>query len=135
MAFLTSGLQSKVELLYQSREGFLVRVRALTAVNLPTLGVLPVQVQPVKVVVHQELHHGGDEVLPVPRVVDHLAVLVALRVIPATQSQQNLLLLRLERRDFLVKLCSEKEFYYKMIQLIFLYKLTTSLTRFQMVFE
>ena len=107
---LTSGPQSRVKLLYQGCEGFLVRVRALTTVNLPTLGVLPVQVQPVKLVHGQEVEHGGDEGLPVPGVVHHLAVLVALGVVPPTQGQQNLPLLRLERCDFFVKLWEDKKY-------------------------
>ena len=58
--------------------------------HLPAAGVLPVQVQAVKVVLLNKLDHILDEPRPGGGAVDQPAVLVALAVIPAAQGQGDL---------------------------------------------
>ena len=58
--------------------------------HLPAAGVLPVQVQAVKVVLLNERNHILDEPGPGGRAVDQSAVLVPLAVIPTPESQGDL---------------------------------------------
>ena len=58
--------------------------------HLPAAGVLPVEVQAVKVVLLNERNHVLDEPGPGGRAVDQSAVLVSLAVIPAPESQGDL---------------------------------------------
>ena len=100
----TFWFESKVQFLDELRKASLVLVRAEAAVHLPALGVLPVQVQTVEVVCEEEagdlLHEGG----PAAAAVHQPAVLVPLRVVPASDGQQYLPLLTLQRGHLLVKI-------------------------------
>ena len=58
--------------------------------HLPAAGVLPVEVQAVKVVLLNERNHVLDEPGPGGRAVDQSAVLVSLAVIPSTEGQGDL---------------------------------------------
>jgi hypothetical protein len=70
-----------------------------------SLGVLPVEVEPVEVVVGDELHDVCDEACARCRAVGQAAVLVAGRVVPPADGQQHLDAAGLERRHLLVELC------------------------------
>ena len=65
---------------------------------LPAAGILPVKVQPIEVVLLDELDGVLDEPGPGRRVVDQSAVLVPLAVIPASQRQGHLDAVLLELR-------------------------------------
>lgn len=57
---------------------------------LPTHGVLPIQVKPIKVILANELKSVIDELPPGGRVVHQATVFIAGRVVPSAQSQQHL---------------------------------------------
>jgi len=80
-------LERLAELPHPGGESRLVLVVLLPALSLPATRVLPVKVQPIEVVLLDKLYCVGDELFPSFWVVDQLAVLAALAVIPATQGE------------------------------------------------
>ena len=73
--------------------------------HLPALGVLPVQVQTIEVVLLDEFDDVGVEFGPGAGAVDEPAVLVPLRVVPATNGESNFLALLLVVRNLRVEVC------------------------------
>ena len=81
------------------------------AVHLPALGVLPVQVETIKVILLKKADHLAYESLPAGFAVHKSTVLVSLRVIPTSNSQQNFLLLAFKGSHFLVEIYEKENIY------------------------
>ena len=99
----TFSLKSEMKLFDEVRKSLLVPRRSEAAVHLPALGVLPVQIQTIKVILHKEADHLADEGLPAGLAVHKSTVLIPLGIIPTSDSQQNFLLLTFKGSHFLVK--------------------------------
>ena len=100
---LTFSLKSEMKLFDEFRESLLVLRGSEAAVHLPALGILPVQVQTIKVVLFKEADHLADESLPAGLAVHKSTVLISLGIIPTSDSQQDFLLLTFKGSHFLVE--------------------------------
>ena len=92
-------------------ESLLVLFGSEAAVHLPALGVLPVQVETIKVILLKKADHLAYESLPAGFAVHKSTVLVSLRVIPTSNSQQNFLLLTFKGSHFLVEIYEKENIY------------------------
>ena len=75
---------------------------------LPAWGILPIEVEPVKVVLLDEADHVVHELPPGRRIVDQPAVLVALGVVPAADGDRHLDAVPLQGSYFQIKFCKKK---------------------------
>ena len=75
-----------------------------TAVNLPTLGVLPVQIKSIEIILRQELDNMVDESLPVGFIIHHTTVFITFGVIPSTDGKENFFVVILQWCYLLVKI-------------------------------
>ena len=100
---LTFSLKSEMKLFDEVRESLLVLRGSEAAVHLPALGVLPVQIQAIKVVLFKEADHLADESRPAGLAVHKSTVLISLGIIPSSDSQQDFLLLTFKGSNFLVE--------------------------------
>ena len=84
-----AGLKGGAELGHEGGEGRLVLVPLLLAICLPASGVLPVQIEPVKVVLLNELDSMLYKPPPGLRTIHQATVLVTLAVIPASDGKSD----------------------------------------------
>ena len=80
-------------------------IQETSPAHLPAHRILPVQVQAIKVMLLNELNHVIDELLPSGRTIHQSAVLASQRVIPATNSNENLHSLCLQLCHLFIEFC------------------------------
>ena len=112
-----AGLEGGAELGHEGGEGWLVFVALLLTICLPARGILPVQVEPVKVVFLDEL--DGVLYKPPPGLwtIDQATVFVTLAVIPASDGKSHLDSPSLQVCQLLIIFCKEFEFRVNLIEL------------------